>query len=75
MEYKNQLDLYQDLRPVFRVKERLNGVNGYSDVTINDIWHYLAINKWKNSTNLTLSDIVNDIITVDISMIKNEGEK
>jgi hypothetical protein len=29
-----------------------------------DIWNYLS-NKWKNSNNLTLFDIVNDIMILD----------
>ena len=70
MEYKNQLELYQKLVPVFKVKERLINISQNNDVTINDIWHYLAINKWRNSTNLTLADIVNDIINIDVDMIK-----
>ena len=70
MEYKNQLELYQKLVPVFKVKERLINISQNNDVTINDIWHYLAVNKWKNSTNLTLADIVNDIINIDVDMIK-----
>ena len=70
MEYKNQLELYQKLVPVFNVKERLINISHNNDVTINDIWHYLAINKWRNSTNLTLADIVNDIINIDVDMIK-----
>ena len=70
MEYKNQLELYQSLMPVFKVKERLINYNQNNNITINDIWHYLAINKWKNSSNLTLFDIVNDIINIDIDIIK-----
>lgn len=70
MEYKNQLELYQKLVPVFKVKERLINISQNNDVTINDIWHYLAINKWRNSTNLTLADIVNDIINIDVDIVK-----
>lgn len=70
MEYKNQLELYQKLVPVFKVKERLINISQNNDVTINDIWHYLAINKWRNSINLTLADIVNDIINIDVDIVK-----
>ncbi len=73
MEYKNQLELYQSLMPVFKVKERLINCEKNIDITINDIWHYLAINKWKNSSNLTLFDIVNDIINIDVNVIKKQG--
>lgn len=75
MEYGSQLELYKKLIPVLKVKERLIKASNVNDININDIWHYLAINKWKYSTNLTISDIVNDIITIDINIIRNEEER
>lgn len=65
MDYSSQLELYQALLPVFNVKRRLLEYAKYTDITDNDIWHYLSINKWKNSHNLTISEIVNDIILID----------
>ena len=70
MEYANQLELYLALLPVFRVKQRLLSVTNNSDITNEDIWKYLIINKWKNSHNLTISEVVNDIITIDAENIK-----
>ena len=75
MEYSNQLELYKKLIPVFKVKERLIKASNTKNIGISDIWHYLAINKWKYSTNLTISDIVNDIIIIDIDIIKKDGGK
>lgn len=75
MEYKNQLELFKSLIPVFKVKERLIKYENINNIKISDIWTYLANNKWKNSTNLTISDIVNDIITIDIKLVKSEGAK
>ena len=75
MEYSNQLELYKKLVPVFKVKERLIKATNNNEININDLWRYLAINKWKYSTNLTISDIVNDIIIIDPNTIKNNGGK
>ena len=34
-----------------------------------DIWKYLSLNKWRGSSDLTLSMMVNDIITLDIRRV------
>ncbi len=76
MEYTNLLELYKALIPAFNVKKRLLSITRYKDLTNEDIWKYLAINKWKSSTNLTISDMVNDIITADTDLIiKFKGGK
>lgn len=74
MDYSSQLELYQALLPALNVKKRLLEYAKYTDITNNDIWHYLSINKWKNSHNLTISEIVNDIILIDAhDIIKSKG--
>ena len=74
MDYSSQLELYQALLPVFNVKRRLLEYAKYTNITNNDIWHYLSTNKWKNSHNLTISEIVNDIILIDAhDIIKFKG--
>lgn len=74
MEYSSQLELYRALLPAFNVKCRLLKYNNFNDITNNDIWKYLSINKWKYSQNLTISEIVNDIILIDATdIIKYKG--
>ena len=74
MEYSSQLELYRALLPVFNVKLRLLKYNNFNDITNNDIWKYLSINKWKYSQNLTIAEIVNDIILIDAAdIIKYKG--
>lgn len=70
MEYTSQLELYLALLPVFKVKQRLLSNASYNDVTNEDIWKYLSVNKWRKTNNLTLSEMVNDIITLDTNNIK-----
>ncbi len=64
-EYKSQLDLYQGLIPAMNVKIKLLKKNHYDDISKEDIWNYLREHKWKSSVNLTLADMVQDIIHVD----------
>lgn len=63
MDMNSQYELYKLLEPVFRVKKRIN--NYYSkNISDREIWKILSV-KWKNSHDLCLSDIVNDIILFD----------
>ena len=75
-EYKSQQELYQNLIPALNVKLRLLKKNNYENITKKDVWNYLKTNKWTNSINLTISEMVNDIIhadnkEIDIYMKKN----
>ena len=75
MEYNSLTELYISLLPAFKVKKRLLGITEYNNLQNEDIWKYLAVNKWKESCNLTISDMVNDIIMVDAENIINyKGE-
>jgi len=69
MEYTSQLDLYNKLLPVFKVKKRLIQYSKYKHITNENIWFYLIETKWKKAHNLTISEIVNDIITLDLEEI------
>jgi hypothetical protein len=75
MEYDNLTNLYQFLIPAFDVKLRLIKNDNYH-LTKKDIWLYLASTKWSSSTDLTISDMVDDIITVNpLDIIhNNKGE-
>ena len=64
-EYKNQKELYNNLIPALNVKMRLLKKSNYNDIKEKDIWNYLKNNKWINSINLTISEMVNDIIHAD----------
>ena len=64
-EYKSQEELYQGLIPAIHVKLKLLKRGNYNMITENDIWNYLRESKWKNSINLTISEMVNDIIHAD----------
>ena len=71
MEFTTEKELYLSLLPVFKVKQRLNTITKYQDIKNEDIWLYLKETKWKKSYNLTISEVVNDIITIEIEKIYN----
>ncbi len=64
-EYKSQLELYKNLIPALNVKLRLLKNSNFNEITKKDVWNYLKTNKWTNSINLTISEMVNDIIHAD----------
>lgn len=68
MEYQSLEELYKDLKGAFNVKLRLIK-DSYKHIKIIDIWEYLRINKWSKDHGLTLSEMVNDIIDVDIKKV------
>ena len=74
MEFTSQQQLYNKLLPVFNVKKRLTKNTEYKDITNQDIWYYLIENKWRTYHNLTISDIVNDIITIDLELIAKRND-
>ena len=54
-------ELYERVRPALHSKKLEMDRLGYLDVEEINIWDYLK-SKWKNSSDLTLSDIVDDIL-------------
>lgn len=62
--FKSLEELYNRVKPALKSKckdlKRV-GINYVQEV---DVWNFLKNTKWINSTNLTLGDMVNDIMTV-----------
>lgn len=69
MEITSLGQLYKKLIPAFNVKKRLILNSRYKQLNNEDIWVFLVENKWKKSYGLTISDMVNDIITIDLDKI------
>lgn len=68
MEYSSQEELFNSLKGAFNVKLRLIK-DEYDYINSVDIWNYLKINKWCKDKNLSLSEMVNDIIDVDMEKV------
>ena len=64
-EYRSVKELYEALIPALNVKLRMFKNNRYEYLKKEDIWNYLRDTVWINSVNLTISQMVSDIINVD----------
>ena len=71
MEFTSLGQLYKKLLPVFAVKKRLILNSRYKEITNENIWVYLTETKWKKANNLSLPEIINDIITVDLEEVNH----
>lgn len=65
LEFNSLEELYNRLRPALNVKMSDLRANGYGYLKPEDIWNYLKEQKWHNSHDLMLSDMVSDILNVD----------
>lgn len=63
IEFKDIKELYKRVLPALKVKKRLLLKKGIK-IKEEDIFEYLAKEKWSKASNLTLSDIVSDIMNV-----------
>lgn len=63
IKFNNVKELYKRVEPALRTKRRFLMKKGVK-VKEEDIFKYLAKEKWSKSTNLSLSDIVSDIINL-----------
>ncbi len=70
-EFKSLRELYNRIRPALTSKcSELNKI-GYKNVKEADIWNYLTSKKWQSSSELTLSEMVNDIFELKWEDINN----
>ncbi len=68
-EINSLKDLYNLLLPALKSKRREMNSLKYTYVKEIDIWNYIKENIWQNSTNLTLGDMVSDILNTDNDLI------
>lgn len=65
LEFHTEEELYQRLKPALVAKQNEISRLGFSFVTKEDIWNYLKETKWTTAQNLTLADMVDDILRAD----------
>ena len=69
-------ELFIRVKPALRSKvKELKGV-GYNFITETDVFNYLKDNKWCKKSNLTLSELVDDILsTPNEEILKDVSDK
>ena len=71
IEFQNIKQLYNRLLPALRTKKSEMNRVGINYVQEEDIWNYLKEIKWKKANNLSLYEMVNDVLNTDDSLIEN----
>ena len=69
IEFENSKELFERLKPALVSKQTELKNNGYSYIHLIDIWDYLIANKWKQANNLSLYEMVSDILSSDNELI------
>lgn len=72
--FNNLEELRKRITPAINTKLKELKNNNYYITTEEDIWEYLKI-KWRESINLTLYDIINDIINLNNNSIEEYAIK
>lgn len=62
-------ELYLRLKPALYARKCELVRNGFTYITEEDIWNYFKENKWTNSNNLSLHEMVSDIFSCDEVLI------
>lgn len=65
IKFNSAEELYKRLKPALDAKESELHNLGYKYIRSVDIWNVLKRNKWKDSSNLTLHEMVDDILNTD----------
>ena len=69
LEFSSLKDLYLRVDPALNAKKKEFDRLGLTYIQKEDIWNYLVESKWKVGKDLMLSDIVDDILNTDCSLI------
>ena len=62
-------ELYKRIKPALKTKKEEMRRAGYIYIKEEDVWNYLKEVKWINSKNLSLYQMVNDVLNVDNMLI------
>lgn len=58
-------ELYKRIKPALITKKNEMNRDGYIYIKEEDIWNYLKEVKWKNARDLSLSEMISDILNTD----------
>ncbi len=71
INFRSLEELYQKIKPALYSKVLEIKRIKIDYIKEEDIWNYLAEHDWKERRNLTMADMVNDILTLDNDIIKS----
>ena len=69
LEFNSLKELYDRIKPALETKVSEMRRVGYSYIKEEDVWHYLKEIKWKKASDLSLHEMINDILNTDNVLI------
>jgi UTP-glucose-1-phosphate uridylyltransferase len=66
MDFNSLDELKERVKPALDSKVSDLKICGYPDISREEIWDDLSKSKWKDSMNLSLSDMINDILKYNL---------
>ena len=69
LEFNSLEELYRRIKPALRTKREEMKRSGFPYIKEEDIWNYLKELKWVNSKNLSLYQMVSDVLNVDNNLV------
>ena len=69
LEFSSLKELYNRIKPALETKANEMRRSGYAYIKDEDIWNYLKEIKWKKASDLSLHEMINDILNTDNVLI------
>ncbi len=69
IEFATVEELFQRVLPALRTKRRSLAKEKRKEIREEDIWNYLRKSKWSKAKQLTLADMVDDILNLDEALL------
>ncbi len=73
IEFNSIEELKKRTTPALIAKLNELKAKNYNLISIDDIWNFLIKNKWQKAIDLTLYDIINDIMNVNEEELEEYG--
>lgn len=74
-KFGSLLDLYKRLLPALKTKKHEMILEKFTQIEEQEIWEFLCETKWQRKQNLTLGEMVDDILNSDNWDIYNNSRK
>jgi UTP-glucose-1-phosphate uridylyltransferase len=75
IKFESLTELYKRMKPALTAKKNEFQRLGIKYIKEEDIWNYLKETKWGKSINLSLSEMVNDVLNSDNYKIESYVQK
>jgi len=69
LEFSSLQELYDRIKPALVTKQSEMKRNGFDYIRVEDIWNFFKEVKWKKANNLSLCEMVSDVLNTSDELI------